>query len=276
MRKSLCLLVACVALFGAGCFGHTWSVERTFPNAVTTPTSTSSEPTTSTPSYLDMELPSRAYVEQRINVTSTGLSIEVVYPHLRPDLSPGLNASLDAKVRAVVNQFKSDFADARKMAKTSTDPTVGPTDADPWTLQLGYQTDSSGYYAKSGELVSVLVSGSEYTQGAHSNPVYLAVTYNLNTQKELKLSDLFKPGTPYVQEISDAAIAQLMKRHDAEDFSDADWIKTGAGPEERNFQFFAVRPDGLKIYFPQTQVASFADGPQSVFIPFSQLKGWKL
>ena len=279
MRISLCLLIAGFALCGAGCTGAVPPAVGTNSNTIATSTSaTVAAVTTSTFSYLDRELPSRAYIDQWINVTSTGLSIEVQYPHLVSGGTNAFDAMMDAKVRAVVNQFKSDFADARKMAKTSTDPTVGPTDADPWTLRLSFQTDSYGDYTKSGgtHLVSILVSGSEYTQGAHSNPVYLAVTYDLNTRKELKLADLFKPGTPYLQEISDAALAQLMKRHETENFSDTNWIKGGAGPEERNFQFFAVTPDGVKVYFPQTQVASFADGAQSVFIPFSQLKGWKL
>ena len=226
-----------------------------------------------------MELSSRAFVDQRINVTSTGLSIEVLYPHLVPGVSSAaFDAAMDARILPLVDQFKSDFADAQKMAQGNADPTVGPTDADPWTLKLSYLTDSYGDYTQTSgtHIVSVLVSGSQYTQGAHSNPVYATLAYDLDTGKVLQLSDLFKPGTPYVKEISDAATAQLMKQHVAEDFSDANWIKSGAGPEEHNFQFFAVLDVGLEIYFPPYQIASYVDGPQSVLIPAAQLKGWKL
>lgn len=52
---------------------------------------------------------------------------------------------------------------------------------------------------------------------------------------------------------------------------DDEWIETGAGLDEKNYQTWNITHKGLEITFNPYQVASYAEGPQVVVIPFPVL-----
>ena len=111
-----------------------------------------------------------------------------------------------------------------------------------------------------------------FTGGAH--PGHDIITYNFMMPDgwQVFLPEIFKRQA--LAKISNLAIADLNKQLLGPDaMSDANWIKTGAGPMWGNFTDFLLLPDTLVIHFPQYQVAAYASGPQEVKIPLAALSG---
>jgi hypothetical protein len=94
------------------------------------------------------------------------------------------------------------------------------------------------------------------------------LNYDLKAGKVLELSELFKGGSDYLKVISDYCIQILAKRNVGED----QWRRDGAGPKGDNYKSWSLLRGGLLISFDPYQVASYADGPQEVLIPFGALQ----
>ena len=138
-------------------------------------------------------------------------------------------------------------------------------------LTIGYRFDLA-----QDDLISMLFSVSSYYQGAaHPNSYSQAINYDLKNGKPLKLADLFKPGSKYLQAISSYCIDDLKKQSKAkgaDGMLDDDSIKNGAAPTAKNYQSWTVTKKGLGINFDAYQVGPYAAGPQFVNVPYSVLK----
>src|SRR5437868_1026593 len=123
------------------------------------------------------------------------------------------------------------------------------------------------------DLISVGFNVYSYYQGAaHPNSFSEVLNYDLKNGKQLKLSDLFKPGAKYLQTISKYCIDDLKKQMKAEGEVDDQWVQNGAGPVAKNYQNWTITKKGLGINFDAYQVAAYAAGPQFVTVPYSTLK----
>lgn len=124
------------------------------------------------------------------------------------------------------------------------------------------------------DLVSVQFDIGSYYQGrAHPNSHTETLNYDLKNGKQLKLVDLFKPGSKYLQTLSTYCIADLRKQFkekNAELLEDQ--LKQGAAPTAENYDRWTITKRGLGINFDSYQVAPYAAGPQSVMVPYSALK----
>ncbi len=117
------------------------------------------------------------------------------------------------------------------------------------------------------EVISVYFQLSEYYSGAaHPLPFSAVLNYDVLNGKVLALSDLFQPGTDYLQLLSDYAINDLT----AEEYFT---FPDGALPEAENFRNWNLTPDGLQITFDPYQIAPYAAGFISVVVPFDVLMG---
>jgi hypothetical protein len=115
--------------------------------------------------------------------------------------------------------------------------------------------------------------GSYYQGAAHPNTYTETVNYDLKNGKQLKLSDLFQPGSKYLQTIAAYCIADLKKQSKAKgDALPDDEIQSGAGPSTKNYQSWKITRKGLGINFDAYQVGPYAAGPQYVLVPFANLK----
>ena len=111
---------------------------------------------------------------------------------------------------------------------------------------------------------------STYTKGAaHPTYSYETTNHDLETGKNLKLGELFKPG--YLKAISKSAVAQLEK---AMPDADGKWMREGAGPKAANFSAYEITTKGIRVNFSDYQVGPHALGPQTVVVPWSDLKGY--
>jgi len=124
------------------------------------------------------------------------------------------------------------------------------------------------------DLISIEFNVSEYYQGAaHPNSYSEVINYDLKNGRQLKLSDLFKPGSKYLQTLSSYAIADLKKQSKAKGDAlvDAD-IQSGAGPKPENYDKWTITKNGVGIDFGAYQVGPYAAGPWSVVVPYANLK----
>lgn len=125
------------------------------------------------------------------------------------------------------------------------------------------------------DLISVQFDVGSYFQGAaHPNSYTEVINYDLKNGKQLKLSDLFKPGAKYLQPIATYCIADLKKQQATEkskSLSDSE-IDTGAAPVVKNYQSWTIMKKGLGINFDAYQVGPYAAGPQFVMVPYSAVK----
>jgi hypothetical protein len=124
------------------------------------------------------------------------------------------------------------------------------------------------------DLVSVQFDIGSYYQGAaHPNSHTETLNYDLKNGKQLKLADLFKPGSKYLQTLSTYCITDLKKQFkekNAELLEDQ--LKEGAAPTAKNYESWTITKRGLGINFDSYQIAPYAAGPQFVLVPYSALK----
>ena len=114
---------------------------------------------------------------------------------------------------------------------------------------------------------------SYYSGAAHPNSYLEVINFDLKSGKQLKLAELFNPGTKYLHTIASYCIQELKKQtKGAESMLDDEWIQKGAAPELTNYDNWTIRKKGLGITFDSYQVGPYAAGPQSVLVPYSILK----
>lgn len=184
--------------------------------------------------------------------------IDVNYPQITGAGAAGgagFNREAEALARKAVAEFKKDVSGP---GPASSDGEMGSDLSMSYDVRLGTP-----------DLISVSFGISEFTAGAaHPNGYSVTVNYQIKSNRDLTLADLFLPGKPYLQFISKYSIGKLKGRQSG----DAESISRGAGPKLENYKNWNLTSTGLEITFDSYQVASYAEGPQLVFIPYSELK----
>jgi hypothetical protein len=137
-----------------------------------------------------------------------------------------------------------------------------------YDCSLSYQV----YYATD-TLLSVRLYSYSYTGGAHGTHDYKSVTYNLQTNKEIALSDLFADKHyPYLEVLSQYCAHELIKRNEQEQLASAGWIAEGTSAKLENYGIWNITPEGLLITYQPYKVAPYCAGMQQVLVPYSQFK----
>ena len=185
--------------------------------------------------------------------------IDVNYPQITGAGAAGIagfNREAEALARKRVAEFKKDASGA---GPASSDSDIGSELSMSYDVRLGTP-----------DLISVNFGISEYSAGAaHPNGFSVTSNYQIKAGRSLALADLFLPGKPYLQFISRYSIGKLKGRLTG---GDLEWINRGAGPKLENYKNWNLTSTGLEITFDSYQVAAYAEGPQLVFIPYSELK----
>ena len=195
--------------------------------------------------------------------------IDAEYPQLMGSGSQNyekFNQTIRNLVTKKVSGFKAD------MTSDAADPELElPAESTGSDLNIGYNIELAR-----DDLISVMLVVGSYSAGAaHPNSHSEVVNFDLKNGKSLNLSDLFQPGSKYLQVLSAYCIADLKKQDKSkgeDSMRDDDWIQRGAGPEAENYGSWTVGKKGLGIVFDAYQVAAYAAGPQHVFVPYSALK----
>jgi hypothetical protein len=109
----------------------------------------------------------------------------------------------------------------------------------------------------------------EDTFGAHGNIYFHTFTFDTTSGAELKLTDIFTPGSDYLDALSGYARTQLPQILGTA--SNDEFIAIGTTPVLSNFENFFFEDRELVILFPPYQVAAYAAGPQKLRIPTASL-----
>lgn len=206
-------------------------------------------------------------VSKQIKESNKKLMYEVSAQY--PQLTGGNNPNFEkfnqlARVTAVksVASFKKDMTaeggeEPRPEGSMGSDLSIG------YTVALAQD-----------DLVSIKFDIGSYYQGAaHPNSISEVLNYDLKNGKQLKLSDLFKPGAKFLSAVSTYCIAELKKTMKASDGSvDDESIESGAKPTGENYKSWIITRKGLGITFDAYQVGPYAAGPQYVVVPYATLK----
>ena len=194
------------------------------------------------------------------------LTVDATYPRIVGSTNPNaekFNLLMKTEITKMVADFKKEI-----IANGPPPKGMGTENS----FDAGYTV----MYADE-NIVSVSVNISPYYAGA-AHPSHEIQTYNydLKTGKLWALVDLFKPATYYLDYISrlctDDLSARLKPDGDGGMGSDPEWVRNGAAANPDNYRSWNISRKGLVISFPPYQVASYADGPKYVTIPFSKLK----
>lgn len=190
--------------------------------------------------------------------------IAAQYPQITGSSNPNVE-KFNQAARALVTKTVADFRKDMKPQEGEDEPRPeGSMGSD---LNVGYEVALA-----QDDLISIEFNVGSYYQGAaHPNSYSHVLNYDLKNGKQLKLSDLFKPGAKYLQAIATYCIADLKKQGKEKDLADAD-IEKGAAASANNYQSWTITRRGIGIDFDSYQVAPYAAGPQSVLVPYSTLK----
>lgn len=186
-----------------------------------------------------------------------------------PELSGGPNvAGFNQLVKAKITR---DFAEFKKMLAELTAADIKQMGEMGNYIDVGYNIE----YADD-DLISVSFGEDTFTGGAHPNHDTSTITYDLKQGRELKLADLFKPGSKYLATVADFAMRDLKGRKDPDSGENIglaqDMWEDGAKPTAENYRNWNITKKGLLVTFPPYQVGAYAFGTQTVIVPYSQLK----
>lgn len=187
--------------------------------------------------------------------------IHIAYPHIQnlsnPDVQTALNETFAPDADDIRNVLIEGQQEAREWAL-----------GDPDFVHQSYRRETFETQFVSQTLLSITFERIQYFgTEAHEMITAHVANYNLATGKEILLQDIFTKDSNYVQVLSDISIADLRNRLEFDI-----GITSGAGPEEENFNKFAITERALVILFDPYQVASFSEGFQEVRIPYSQIE----
>jgi len=205
-------------------------------------------------------------LEMKDTIRAKKADLSAEYPELTgvPNAA-GFNSLAKARVMRSFADFQKDMS-----GFTTADVKLTPADMRNY-LDVGYSVE----YADN-DLVSISFSEDTFSSGAHPNHDFFTLTYDLKTGRELKLAELFKPGVNYLKVIADYSRKDLQSRKDPDSGENlelaTDIFADGVKPTAGNFKDWALTKKGLLILFPPYQVAAYAYGPQTVIVPYAQLK----
>ena len=163
----------------------------------------------------------------------------------------GFNRRAERLVRQRIATFKRDIGTPERGSRAR-------------SLEINYSVS-----LVSDNLISVGFDAYFETGGAHPNSYSFVLNYDLQSGRELALGDLFKPNSGYLRVISDYCIRQLRNQ-----VSDYDTLRDGAAPTTNNYNSWLITQRGLSVTFDSYQVASYAEGPKGVLVPYSVIKNY--
>lgn len=183
--------------------------------------------------------------------TKPHYSLEFSYP------KTGLSA-IDRSIESWARKLASDFAaDANEFDSRG---------AVPWRAELTYEIPRND-----GAVFAVAFTYYLNSGGAHPNSFSETFHFLLPDGYRAELAEIFTQRG--IARISSISIARLKRDLAGPGYlPDMNWIKSGAGPNARNFRSFVLMPSELVITFDAYQVAAYAAGPQEVRIALSQVK----
>ncbi len=201
-------------------------------------------------------------------------SFDAEYPLLGDDGSAfrqEINLGISAFVVDVLQRFRAGTIPRLKkkigeaaFSSAAFDSTAFATGVD--TLSLSHKV-----WIFSSNLLSIeFVVWSYYAGAAHPNRKTHTLNYLLDPPMRLKLLDIFDRQVDFLQVLSSYCIDDLHKQQPVSENRD-EWITRGAGAKESNYQNIVFERRGIRVFFDEYEVGSYAEGRYEVVVPMSAL-----
>lgn len=191
-------------------------------------------------------------------------TIDAIYPQISGNnLSKSAEAfnervleMVTAQLQGFKNSVKRDYQHMKTL----------PESVQNNNLKLDYDIDVISPLS----LVSVRLSIENMQAGrAHPYHQHQVLNFDLVNNKELALSDLFKPNSNFLEAIASYSNTELQT---AVNQNDKWMITDGTKPLAKNYKNWNIEADAILFTFDEYQVAPQLYGPQEVEVPFEALK----
>lgn len=177
-------------------------------------------------------------------------SIDIVYPVLSNPDQEETEDDVNLYIKSLVNTYKNEVT-----TMDSLDSVSKPF------ISLDFETKFLNT-----NLVSIVLSGSQYFGGAHPMSIYSTINYDLRNNNVLELGDIFNPSSDYLEELSMQSKSELIALIGVEE--DDSLLVSGTSEDEDNFSLIYFSGDEalniIGIIFNEYQVAPYAVGAQTV------------
>lgn len=194
-------------------------------------------------------------------MTEPGITVDVRYPLVRglgAKVDPAFNAMSKGRAHEMVAEFE-------KQARLSMEEAPEAPGMQAQSLNVDFETKHL-----SDRLLAILMSGGEYTGGAHGNPIIYSLLVDPKTGRKVSVSELFAPNSDYLTLLSKLSLEQLRPRVE-ELNTDLKWMTEGASAKAENFQVVWPGDSGLYVLFTPYQIAPYSTGAPQIVIPYSKL-----
>jgi hypothetical protein len=191
--------------------------------------------------------------EDEVQLTSDRLyyDIHVRYPQLEGSDDPYIKKLNQRIRRLAVDRYQWMLSPSKKdLLRYQTSP--GGVNSIDLHYKIVLATES---------ILSIYFISFDYGIGAaHSVITSQTINYDLESHKELKLADLFKPNTKYLEFIALYCMGKLRLLRDP------------LPPKAETFSSWNLTSNGLQLTFDACAIAGCAEGAKEVTIPFSDLE----
>jgi hypothetical protein len=164
--------------------------------------------------------------------------VEVYYPVVTRQQDPGIELRINRDIHAALEKLMNENS-----------------------LHDPYLHEMLGYYELKNNqrgILSLSMINYAYTGGAHGMTYIRSLTFNVSSGKQYTLRELFKPGTDYVQRLSDIVQQQIKARN----------IQLlGEFESIRHDQDYYIADKSLVIYFQLYEITPYVAGFQ--YFPIS-------
>jgi hypothetical protein len=192
--------------------------------------------------------------------------IKSVYPQLVSETSETEHQGIQGFNDLSLSIVKEEISKFRNLVKEQA-PFQKQMEKKSVTNNLYIDYNTSYMKSKNDHIISIRFSVQANISGLKTPyHEHVVLNYDLDKSQQIELSDLFIPGSDYLDALSQYATYTLAKRFANKNIG-AGYISAQA----ENFQAWNIKPNGLLITLSENQIASNAVGAQTILIPYSIL-----
>lgn len=199
-------------------------------------------------------------VPEKVRLQSESLhyDIDVKYPQIVGEDNPNYEKANQLIKALATEKYQWPLNLSKEEMRTDQEKHPGTFNSVNVDYEISIATDS---------FLSLFFIGYSYGIGAaHAVQESVSVNYDLTSGRQLKLADLFKPGSNYLEFISERCLDEL-----STDDRPAP-MKGSLTPSAKNFESWHITPSGITFSFDACEVFACAEGDQAVEIPFGDMK----
>jgi len=250
-----------LAVFLIVAFGGRWWTMKYHPELFSKPSS--NDPTQNIQKFYDVK---------SIKDSTPYLTIDASYPQFE-QASIEFNGSIENTIKNAISAH-SENSEENWKARVATSDSANPIPDKPQS-----ESEKFSFYAKweaaqiSQNFISIIIRYGGFDGGAHGYETISTFNYDVGSQKEIKLADLFQNNSNYLSGISSFVREDIKKQFEEKNAGSVvptDMIDEGTKPEEKNFKNFTFTDDSVIFYFGQYQVLPYVYGEQTVVMPRSE------